>query len=258
MRVGAWQDRAHHDPRPPQLVPSTASTVTSRLQAERPVGQRLHLRGDVIGLRVRGVRYRCSPAHRGLRASRSGHASFVPDALEQALHERRPVQAVSGASLGQRLARLGSTIHRAALAELASRRRSAASATTMTTPWRDDQRRVQGGGDPPAWPLALLRAVEYPPWSGSTGTTTDACSRRSATSLPPRRKRANHTHVGDQAPAARPKPITSDKPGAVQETDPVRRCSLATSTSASSSHIFASSMRWSSSQPAQSCDDPLG
>ena len=33
-----------------------------------------------------------SPAARGLRVSRTAHAAFVLDALEQALHERRPVQ----------------------------------------------------------------------------------------------------------------------------------------------------------------------
>lgn len=41
----------------------------------------------------------------GWRVSRTAHASFVLDALEQALHERRPVHRGGLASLGSRLAR---------------------------------------------------------------------------------------------------------------------------------------------------------
>ena len=48
-------------------------------------------RGDVDRLRLRRVRHRrLRPAHRRL-AWRSAHAGFVLDALEQALHEHKPV-----------------------------------------------------------------------------------------------------------------------------------------------------------------------
>ncbi len=92
---GAGQERAHHDPTRAQLAPSTASTVSSR--APRPnalwVSDFTYVATwsgfvyvafviDVLARRIVGW-----------RASRSAHASFVLDALEQALHERRPVQA---------------------------------------------------------------------------------------------------------------------------------------------------------------------
>ncbi len=47
---------------------------------------------DVFARRIPRVRLRRPEDSSGRRASRSAQASFVLDALEQALHERRPVQ----------------------------------------------------------------------------------------------------------------------------------------------------------------------
>lgn len=62
-----------------------------RASAEHPVGVGLHLRRDLGGVRLRRLRHR-SYARRivGWRASKTAHASFALDALEQALHDRRP------------------------------------------------------------------------------------------------------------------------------------------------------------------------
>src|ERR1700688_4016882 len=62
-------------------------------QAECPVALRLHLCRDLDRLRLRRVCRRClCPQDRGLAGpSRTAHAGFVLDALEQALHDRRPV-----------------------------------------------------------------------------------------------------------------------------------------------------------------------
>jgi putative transposase len=59
--------------------------------AEPAVGVGLHLCRDLGGVRLRRLRHRylCRRIV-GWRASRTAHASFVLDALEQALHDRRP------------------------------------------------------------------------------------------------------------------------------------------------------------------------
>jgi transposase InsO family protein len=56
-------------------------------KAECPLGLGLHLRRNLGGLRLRRLRHRrlrLRPSHRGWRVSRTAHASFVLDALEQA------------------------------------------------------------------------------------------------------------------------------------------------------------------------------
>ena len=56
------------------------------------MGVGLHLCRDVGRLRLcRLSDRRLRPLHRGWRASRTAYAGFVLDALEQAIHERRPV-----------------------------------------------------------------------------------------------------------------------------------------------------------------------
>ena len=61
--------------------------------AERALGLRLHLRRDLDRLRLRRLRHRrLCPQDRGLAGHRARRMpSFVLDALEQALHDRRPV-----------------------------------------------------------------------------------------------------------------------------------------------------------------------
>ena len=56
-------------------------------KAECPLGLGLHLRRNLGGLRLRRLRHRrlrLRPSHVGWRVSRTAHASFVLDALEQA------------------------------------------------------------------------------------------------------------------------------------------------------------------------------
>ena len=63
-----------------------------RRQVRRALGLRLHLCGNLGWLRVRRLRHRrlCT-AHRRLAGITDRAASFVLDALEQALHDRRPL-----------------------------------------------------------------------------------------------------------------------------------------------------------------------
>ena len=79
-----------------KAAPCPLDQVNRQFQApaaERAVGLGLHLRRDLGGLRLRGLRHRrLRPAHRRLaRVSDRRTPSFVLDALEQALHDRRPV-----------------------------------------------------------------------------------------------------------------------------------------------------------------------
>ena len=61
-------------------------------RAERPLGIRLHLCRDLDRLRLRRLRHRrLCPPDRRLAGVATAHAGFVLDALEQALHDRRPV-----------------------------------------------------------------------------------------------------------------------------------------------------------------------
>ncbi len=60
---------------------------------ERALGLRFHLRRDRVRLRLRRLVIDAYARRSvGWRVSRSAYASFVLDALEQALHARRPVQ----------------------------------------------------------------------------------------------------------------------------------------------------------------------
>ena len=69
----------------------TGSTGNSVPSGPTSSGLGLHLRLDLAGLGLRGVRGgRVQPAHRGWRQSSSMHTEFVLDALEQALYDRKP------------------------------------------------------------------------------------------------------------------------------------------------------------------------
>ena len=224
----------HHRQQPGRRLPARPSEpAVPRTAPERALAVGLHLRRDLAGLRLRGLRHRrhrpwpiprrdVGKADRarwivGWRVSRTAHASFVLDALEQALHERRPVQ---GSGLVHHSDRESSTSRSAtpsASPMRASSPRSAASATATTTPWprrstASTRPRSSGAGDPGArW-----RRLSSPPSTGWIGSTTAACSSPSATSLPPKPKRATINR-------SRPSPWQRDstksasgKPGAVQ------------------------------------------
>jgi hypothetical protein len=93
----------------------------------------------------------------GWRVSTSAHAGFVLDALEQAVHERRPERAWGWSTTATAAANICPSNTPNGWPKQASNPRSAASATAMTTPGRDDQRPVQGRGHPPSRPVAQLR-----------------------------------------------------------------------------------------------------
>jgi transposase InsO family protein len=71
----------------------------------------------------------------GWRASRTAHASFVLVALEQALHDRRPMRGGGLVHHSDRGSQYVSIKYTERLAEAESNRRSAASATATTTLW---------------------------------------------------------------------------------------------------------------------------
>jgi putative transposase len=122
----------------------------------------------------------------GWRVSTSAHAGFVLDALEQAVHERRPVKGMG-------------LVHHSATADpntcpsntpnawrkQASNPRLAASVTATTTRW---PRRSTACSRPRSSTVAAhgaaSRPSNTPPWNGSTGSTTAACSSQSGTSRP--------------------------------------------------------------------------
>ena len=122
----------------------------------------------------------------GWRVSTSPHAGFVLDALEQAVHERRPVK---GMGLVHHSDRGIANICRSATPNgwprRASNPRSAASATAMTTRW---PRRSTACSRPKSSTVAAHGAASRPsntqPSNGSTGSTTAACSSPSGTSRP--------------------------------------------------------------------------
>ena len=137
----------------------------------------------------------------GWRASRTAHAGFVLDALEQAVHDRRPAK---GAGLvhhsdrpshGLKTNRCRATgsqylsiKYTERLAEAGMSPRSAASGTVATTPWR---RRSMATSKPRSSTAALGTALK--PWNtqpsnGWTGSTTAASSSPSGTSRPQRPK----------------------------------------------------------------------
>ncbi len=128
----------------------------------------------------------------GWRVSRTAQADFVLDALEQALHERRPRAGRPRPS--QRPGRRNTL--RFATPSACSEAGIEPSVGSVGDSYDNalaetHQRPVQDRGDPPARPLAQRwRRSSSPPSNGSTGSTTAACSNRSATSRPPRPKRA--------------------------------------------------------------------
>ena len=111
----------------------------------------------------------------GWCASRTANAGFVLDALEQAIHQRRPAQdqPVHHSDRGSQYLSIKYT-------ERLQRRRlyrqSAASGIPMTMPWpkrstvysRLKSSTGVGHG-------AALRSLNTPPWNGSIGSTIAAC-----------------------------------------------------------------------------------
>jgi putative transposase len=125
----------------------------------------------------------------GWRVSRSAHAGFVLDALEQALHDRKPV---SGGGLvhhsdrgvqyvsikyTERLAEAGLVPSVGSVGDSYDN----ALAETINGLYKAEVIHRRGRG-------ARWRPSSTPRSNGSTGSTTDACWSRSETCPPPKRK----------------------------------------------------------------------
>jgi putative transposase len=91
---GARRGKAVRTTVPDAKAACPLDRVNRHFKAQRPneaVGGGLHLRLDLAGLRVRGLRHRCLRARIvGWRVSTSMQTDFVLDALEQALYARQP------------------------------------------------------------------------------------------------------------------------------------------------------------------------
>ncbi len=197
MRRWAWRGWcvagpcAPRSPIRPQPAPRP-STAVQGSPAECPVGQRLHLRSNVVGLRLCGVRHRCvRPAHRRLAGltqcscelragcSGTGAARASPGQGSGLVHhsdrgseylDLRYTARLVGASIEPSVGSVGDsydnaqaeTINGLFKAEVIHRR----------GPWRS------------------FEAVENANLEWVDWYNTVASSRRSATSLPPRPKRA--------------------------------------------------------------------
>lgn len=125
----------------------------------------------------------------GWRVSRTAHASFVLDALEQAIHDRRPVHRGGLIHHSDRGSQYVSIKYTERLAE-AGIEPSVGSvgdsydnalAETINGLYKAEVIHRRG-------PWRSFEAVDTPRSNGSTGSTTGACSSRSATSRPPKQK----------------------------------------------------------------------
>ena len=93
----------------------------------------------------------------GWRASRTAHASFVLDALEQALHDRRPVQGNGLIHHSDRGSQYVSIKYTERLAEAGVEPSVGSVRCLRQCSRRDDQRPLQSRGHPSVWPMALVR-----------------------------------------------------------------------------------------------------
>ncbi len=127
----------------------------------------------------------------GWRASRTAHASFVLDALEQALHDRRPVHGGGSCTIRTGAFNTFPSGTPSGWQKLASSLQSEVSATVMTMPLpkrstvSTKPRSFIGadhGGASKRW--------NSPLWNGSTGSTTDDFWSLSETYRQPRLKNA--------------------------------------------------------------------
>ena len=123
----------------------------------------------------------------GWRVSRTAHASFVLDALEQALHERRPMQGSRLVHHSDRGSQYVSIRYTERLAEAGVEPSVVASATltTMLSPkpsTASTRPRSSIGVDHGAH----ARPSSSPRSNGSTGSTTAGCWNPSATSRRPK------------------------------------------------------------------------
>ena len=217
-------------PEPGCTVPAgPREAAVPRARTRPAVGQRLHLRGDVAGLRLRRLRHRRLRAEdRGLarqpqrdgelRARRAG-ASHPPAPARQGYRaDRAPSDRGVAVSCHSVHRAPGRGRHRA-LGGLGGGR-------LRQCPRGDGHRPLQDRGHPPPRPVAQPRGgrARHPRTegpraaaNGCTGSTTTAFSDRSETCPQPRPRRAT-TNSWRTPPWRRrtPNEIASEEPGAVQ------------------------------------------
>jgi transposase InsO family protein len=165
---------------------------------------------DAIGLRPIPRRHVSNAVRArrivGWRVSRTATAGFVLDALEQALHARRPVEGglVHHSDRGVPYV---SIIYTERLVEAGI----AASATATTTPWpRPSSASLRPRSSEGSGPGARSKRSSSPPSPGSIGSITGACSSPSASFPRPRPKPRSTTSW--QAPAWPRKTQTNQPP----------------------------------------------
>ena len=191
----SWKTREDDDQRQGRAMPAgPREPPVPGAAPERAVwGLGLYIRRHLGGLRLRGVKVIDAYARRivGWRVSRSAHAGFVLDALEQALHDRRPVFQAAAACPSQRQGQPDrlDQIHRAPRRGRPRTLRGQRRRQLRQCLGRNDQRSLQGRGDPTGAALGVLwKPSSTPRSNGWTGSTTGGFSSPSATSRPPRLK----------------------------------------------------------------------
>ena len=104
--------------------------ASSMPRRQHAMGLRLHLRRDLDRLRLCRLchRHLCPPDRR-LAGERTAHASFVLDALEQALHDRRPAQGSRLVHHSDRGSHMADSSGRLATRSLSADRRNRSSAS---------------------------------------------------------------------------------------------------------------------------------
>jgi transposase InsO family protein len=152
----------------------------------------------------------------GWRASRTAHAGFVLDALEQALHDRRPVHRGGLVHHSDRGSQYVSIKYTERLPPPVSSRRWAASATATTMLWP----RQSTVSTRPRSSIDVGRGGRSTPsssrrWNGSTGSTIAGCWSLSATSRRPRPRSATTPRWINQPWQRDSNETASGKPGAV-------------------------------------------
>ena len=154
----------------------------------------------------------------GWRASRTAHAGFVLDALEQALHDRRPVHRGGLIHHSDRGSQYVSIKYTERLAEAGIEPRWAALETPTTTRWpKRSTVSTRPNSSIDARHGARSRPSSSRRWNGWTGSTIAGCWSPSATSR--RQKRSNATTPGwtSQPWRRNSNEKASGKPGAVHE-----------------------------------------
>ena len=152
----------------------------------------------------------------GWRVSRTAHASFVLDALEQALHDRRPVHRGGLVHHSDRGSQYVSIKYTERLAE-AGVEPSVGSvgdsydnalAETINGLYKAEVIHRRG-------PWRNFEAVEFATWNGWTGSTIAGCWSQSATSRRPKPRNATTPCWNNQPWRRNSNEMASGKPGAV-------------------------------------------